>query len=180
MKKVIIIGSGGAGKSTFARRLGEVTGIEVIHLDNVYWSQNWTPMPDDEWAETVAAMVKGDSWIMDGNFGGTREIRMAACDTIIWLDMPRSLCLYRVLKRFVRYRNTSRPDMAKGCNERLDWDFLKWVWNYPNRRPALNDQFNKFPDKRLIILRSDREVERFLDSVAEAAKDGVETSRICH
>jgi adenylate kinase family enzyme len=175
MKRIIVIGSGGSGKSTLARRLGPILGIDVIHLDTIYWSAGWQPMPDDKWAETVKRLTKRESWIMDGNFGGTREIRMAACDTIIWLDMPRSVCLYRVLKRRVTYRRGSRPDMAEGCNERLDWDFLKWIWNYPKRRPALYAQFNKFPDKRLIILRSDLEIENFLISLAEAADDGMET-----
>ena len=162
MKRVIIIGSGGAGKSTLARRLGEVTGIEVIHLDSIYWRPNWTPTPKEEWIETIGSLVQRDSWIMDGNFGGTRELRMEACDTIIWLDTPRRICFYRALKRFVTYRDRVRPDMAEGCREKFDRGFLHWIWNYPKRIPALMEQFAKYPDKRLIVIRSKRDAEQLL------------------
>ena len=170
MKRIIIIGSGGAGKSTLARRLGEVTGIEVIHLDSLFWRPNWTPTPEEEWSEIVASLVKRDSWIMDGNFGGTREIRMAACDTIIWLDTPRRVCLYRALKRLVTYRNRTRPDMAVGCNEKFDWEFFKWIWNYPKRIPRLKEQFARYGDKRLIIIRSKGEMEQMLQTAGTSAK----------
>ena len=165
MKRVIIIGSGGAGKSTIARRLGEATGIDVIHLDSLFWRPNWSPTPKEEWAAKVAELVSRDSWIMDGNFGGTRELRMAACDTIIWVDTPRSVCLYRALKRVLKYRNRSRPDMADGCNEKLDLDFLRWIWNYPKRIPVLKAQFAEHSDKTLVVIRSESDVEQLLKSV---------------
>ena len=99
MKKIIIIGSGGAGKSTFARRLGEILNIEVLHLDKLYWQPNWTEPSKIEWQKTVEEMLIQDAWIMDGNFGGTMEMRIEASDTVILLDLPRTVCLYRVLKR---------------------------------------------------------------------------------
>ena len=99
MKKVVIIGSDGAGKSTLARRLGAATGIEVFHLDKLYWKPNWTKTPKDEWLKTVENLLCKDEWIMDGNFGGTMEIRLAACDTAIFLDFPRTVCTYCSFKR---------------------------------------------------------------------------------
>lgn len=93
-----MIGSGGSGKSTFSRRLGEITGLPVIHLDKLHWRPNWTPTPADEWREMVQTEIDREAWIMDGNFGGTREMRMKAADTIIMLDVPRWLCLYRIVK----------------------------------------------------------------------------------
>lgn len=163
MKRILVIGSGGAGKSTFSRKLGEVTGIDVIHLDSIYWRPNWEKTPKDEWESTVAELVRRDSWIMDGNFGGTREMRIKASDTVILLDIPRYICLYRVIKRAIAYRGKHRPDMAAGCNEKVDPEFLSWIWNYPRRgrRRAL-EEMEKFPDKRLVVLRSAREAEDFL------------------
>src|SRR5688572_15577903 len=114
MKRVVVIGSGGAGKSTFSRQLGEITGIQVIHLDNIYWQPNWVKTPEEEWKGVVAQLLTRDCWIMDGNFGGTRQMRLEACDTAIWLDMPRRICIYRILKRAVAYRGRNRPDMAEG------------------------------------------------------------------
>jgi adenylate kinase family enzyme len=166
MKKILILGSGGAGKSTFARCLGEVLNIDVIHLDRLYWRPNWEKTPKDEWAEAVRKAISGDSWIIDGNFGGTRRMRIEACDTVIILDLPRLKCLYRVVKRAVRYRGKSRPDMAEGCNEKIDLEFMTWVWNYPSRsRKVMLEQLEEFSDKKVIFLSSDREVDTFLKTL---------------
>lgn len=168
MKKIIVIGSGGSGKSTFSRRLGERTSIEVIHLDREYWRPNWEKTPVDEWEARVATILGRDSWIMDGNFGGTREMRMQAADTIIFLDIPRRVCLYRILKRTIQYYGRSRPDMAEGCDERFDLEFLLWLWNYPNRtRSRVIEASEKFPDKRFVRLRTTSEVEKFLSESFE-------------
>ncbi|MGB5013194.1 MAG: DNA topology modulation protein [Pyrinomonadaceae bacterium] len=163
MKRVIVIGSGGAGKSTFSRRLGDALGIEVIHLDQLYWQPNWVEPAKAEWAAKIESLVKRDSWIMDGNFGGTRTIRVKACDTVILLDLPRSTCTFRVLKRRWKYRGRNRPEMAVGCPEKIDLKFLLWVWNFPKKKkPGILAEFEHFPNKEIVILRSDREVEEFL------------------
>lgn len=166
MKKIIVIGSGGAGKSAFSRRLGNALNVEVIHLDKLYWKPNWEKTPKDEWARIVEELLAGESWVMDGNFGGTREMRMRACDTVVFLDIPRRICLYRILKRAVVYSGKTRPDMAEGCNERFDWEFVQWVWNYPNRaRPRIQSLLERFADKNIVVLRSTREFDNFLQSL---------------
>ncbi len=164
MKKIIIIGSGGAGKSTFARQLGAILKLEVIHLDSFYWSAGWVEMPKDSWRTTVEELLKRDSWIMDGNYGGTLDIRLAACDTVIFLDMPRLLCLWRVLKRLALYRKESRPDMAAGCPERVSWDFVKYIWDYPRKRkPAILEKLKSYSHaKQVATLKSQIEIESFL------------------
>lgn len=167
MKRVVVIGSGGAGKSTFSRKLGEATGIDVIHLDSEFWRPGWERTPQDEWEQKVAEMTLRDSWIMDGNFGGTREMRLRACDTVVLLDVPRSVCLYRVIKRAIAFRGRNRPDMAEGCNEKIDLEFLSWVWNYPNRgRKRVFEEMKQFPEKQFVVLRSTRESEGFLRDAA--------------
>ncbi|CAN5602655.1 DNA topology modulation protein [soil metagenome] len=166
MKKIVVIGSGGAGKSTFSKQLGVALDIDVIHLDSLYWQPGWVKMPKGEWNETVRRLTEGESWIMDGNFGGTREMRMRASDTVIFLDIPRRVCLYRVLKRVVVYNGRTRHDMAEGCNERLDLEFIAWVWNYPNRgRRNFFKEIEQFRDKNIVILRSVREISRFIQTV---------------
>ena len=163
MKKIIIIGSSGAGKSTFARRLGEVTGLEVIHLDRLFWKPNWTETPKDKWLEIVEDIVQGDSWIIDGNYSGTMEPRFKACDTVIFLETPRTVCIYRILNRVALYRPDSRPDMAAGCHEKFDWEFIKWVWGYPSRsKPKVEAFINRFQDKKIIRLKSKKDMENFL------------------
>ncbi len=163
MKKVVVIGSGGSGKSTFSRKLGDATGLPVVHLDQLYWHAGWVKTPADEWEEIVRREIDRPEWIMDGNFGGTRKMRLEACDTVILLDLPRYVCLYRVLKRTLRYRNRTRPDMTEGCRERFDPEFLLWVWNYPNggRARAEND-ISQVGSKDVYVLKSRQEIERFL------------------
>ena len=167
MKRVLVIGSGGAGKSTFARRLGERLGLPVIHLDKVFWRAGWVETPKDEWQRKVEELCAGDSWVMDGNYSGTLDVRLGACDTVVFLDLPRVLCTWRVLKRAVMYRDTPRPDMAPGCRENLQPKFLHWVWTYrKRRRPKILATLGRVAgEKRVIRLSSSAEVERFLAEV---------------
>ncbi|HEX8282278.1 MAG TPA: DNA topology modulation protein [Pyrinomonadaceae bacterium] len=164
MKRVLVIGSGGAGKSTLSRRLGEALGLEVIHLDVEHWRPGWVETPKDEWARKVDELCRRDSWVMDGNFSGTLEPRLAACDTVVFLDLPRAVCVWRVFKRVLMYRKGTRPDMAEGCHEQFDMKFLLWVWNYPERtRPKVLALLEKYGEgKKLVHLRSGAAVERFL------------------
>jgi adenylate kinase family enzyme len=168
MKRVLVIGSGGSGKSTFARRLGELLNIEVKHLDSFYWRPGWQETPKEEWLNTVRELTSEDSWIMDGNFGGTLEFRIQQCDTIVFLDLPRLLCLWRIAKRRLLYRGRSRPDMTEGCPEKLDWEFVDWVWNYPRRsRPKVLKLLQEHSGTRRIVwLRSRTGVKRFLDELS--------------
>ncbi|HJS52811.1 MAG TPA: DNA topology modulation protein [Pyrinomonadaceae bacterium] len=167
MKRVIVIGSGGAGKSTFARRLGEVTGLPVIHLDSHFWRPNWEPTPKDEWKAKVEELIKGETWIIDGNFGSTRELRMQAADTIIMLDLPRRVCMYRAIKRAILYYGKKRPDMGEGCTEKIDLEFLLWIWNYPKQgKLRAFEEFERQTNKRLITLKDSRDIESFLKEIA--------------
>ena len=168
MTKIAIIGSGGSGKSVLARQLGGLLNIEVVHLDAVHWKPGWVEPPDDEWRETVESLVTGESWIIDGNYGGTMEIRLSAADTVIFLDFPRWLCVLRVIKRRFQYRGRDRPDMAPGCPEKIDWAFLKWVWGYRTRsRPRVLQRLEQYrADKRVIILRGAAGVRSFLRELA--------------
>jgi adenylate kinase family enzyme len=164
MKRVIVIGSGGAGKSTFARKLAGVTGLPLIHLDRLYWRPGWIETPRDEWERIVRETVAGDEWIIDGNFGGTMEIRLGACDTVVLLDVPRFTCIRRAIKRRVTHIGRSRPDMADGCNEKIDFEYLLWLWRFPNA--SLRELERRLAGVegrvRIVRLRSDRETEEFL------------------
>lgn len=163
MKRVVVVGSGGSGKSRFSSDLGRSTGLPVIHLDREFWRPGWEKTPKEEWKNRVSELLAGDRWIMDGNFGGTREMRLRAADTVIFLDLSRLLCLYRILKRTIKHFGKSRPDMAEGCYERLDLGFIFWIWNYKDRsRTRLMAELESISEKRVIILRNRRQVKEFL------------------
>jgi adenylate kinase family enzyme len=169
VKRIAIIGSGGSGKSTLARQIGERLGIEVIHLDALFWRPGWVETPREEWRLRQAELVQRESWVMDGNYGGTLDIRLAAADTIIFLDLPRLVCLRRVVLRALRYAGRSRPDMAPGCEERLSWPFFRWVWEYPSsRRPGILHMLEMYaPGRRIVRLRSSQDVRSFVASLRE-------------
>jgi len=166
MKRVLVIGSGGSGKSTFARRLGERLNIEVKHLDRFYWRPGWQQPPKEEWLNTVKELTSDGFWIIDGNFGGTLGTRIQRSDTIVFLDLPRLLCLWRIAKRRVLYRSRSRPDMGEGCPEKLDWEFIRWIWGYSRTsRPKVVRLLREHSSsKQIVWLRSTAEVETFLAS----------------
>jgi adenylate kinase family enzyme len=164
-QRVAIIGSGGAGKSTLARQLGEITGLPVVHLDAHFWKPGWVPTPNVEWDEAVTELAAGERWILDGNYGRTMELRFARADTVVFVDYSRWLCCYRAVKRRVQYAGRSRPDMTEGCEEKIDLEFLKWIWNYPaSRRPGIVARLDELraEGKRVSRLRHPREARRFL------------------
>lgn len=164
MKKILVIGSGGAGKSTLAKKLGGILGINVIHLDALYWQPGWVEPAKAEWVATVDALLSREAWIMDGNYSGTLERRLAACDTVVFLDLPPLTCVWRVLKRLRRFHNTTRPDMAEGCREHFNLSFLLWVWNYRRRtRPKIVSLLKRCErEVRVIWLQSQAEIDEFL------------------
>ena len=165
MQRVVIIGCGGAGKSTLARQLGEKLNLPVVHLDKLWWKPGWVESSREEFDAKLAEELAKPQWIMDGNFNRTINQRIARCDTLIYLDFNRVTCLMGVLKRVLTTYGTVRPDMPEGCPERFDWEFLKWVWNFNrNNREKTYGQLVKLPADKVIILKNRREVRKFLQN----------------
>lgn len=133
MNRVIVLGSAGSGKSTLSRKLSKILNLPIIHLDKYFWKANWVPTPNEEWDKFVENLTMEEQWIIDGNYSRTMDIRIKRADLIIYLDIPRWLCLYQLLKRRIIYHNKTRPDMNEGCPEKIDFQFIKWVWNYRRR-----------------------------------------------
>ena len=153
MNKIAIIGSGGSGKSTLAKELGQILHLPVYHLDSLYWKPNWVPTPKTEWAQMMEALVAKETWIIDGNYGGTMDIRLNKADTIIYLDYPTYIPLYRVLKRRVQYHGKSRPDMGEGCEEKIDAQFIKWVLHYRrDKRPGILNKLNQLKATKEVLI----------------------------
>ena len=170
MKRITVIGPSGSGKSTLSRQLGEKLGLDVIHLDRHYWHPGWIGTPFSDWRSMVEAFVSQERWIIDGNYRSTLDVRMSASDTVVFLDLPRWVCVWRAMKRRLEYRHKPRPDMARGCKERiLDPNFpafLRGIWDYPNRaRPDVLSRLSKLDDKTQVVwLRKTHEVKAFLQS----------------
>lgn len=173
MERIIIIGCGGAGKSTLARQLGEKLDIPVVHLDRLFWKPGWVEETQEEFDRKLAAELEKTQWIMDGNFNRTMPQRVAKCDTIIYLDFSRFACLWGVVKRVLTTYGQVRPDMGDGCPERIDFDFLKWVWNYnKNKRERNYKLLNEAEHAQTIVLKNRRAVKRFLAQIYLISKSG--------
>lgn len=166
MKKISIIGSGGAGKSTLAVKLGKKLQIPVYHLDALYWKPGWVETEREKWRSIQEDLCSQDSWILDGNYGATLDVRLKSSDTIIFLDINPYLCLARVIWRSIRSYGQTRSDMAEGCREQFDLGFYKWILNYPvNKKPGIMNQLKALPrDKKVIVLNSPSQVKRFLEN----------------
>ena len=168
MQRIMIIGCGGAGKSTLARQLGEKLNLPVVHLDKLFWKPGWEHIPREEFDKLHREALAGEKWILDGNYNRTMEERIRYCDTVIYLDFSCFACLMGVAKRILTTYGTVRPDMGDGCPERIDLDFLKWVWNF-NRKKRQDTYrlLNETDGIEKIVLKNRRAVKRFLKEVDE-------------
>ena len=167
MRRILIVGNSGGGKSTLARRLGEKLSLPVIHLDVIYWKPGWIEAGDDIFRADVARAIQAPAWVCDGNFSDTWDIRMPAADTIIWLQQPRLLCLLRAMWRVVTYRGRrTRPDMAPGCNEKFDLKFYRYIWTFEAKvAPRLEAALAEFGrHARVVRLRGNAEIASFLEN----------------
>ncbi|HKP19072.1 MAG TPA: isopentenyl transferase family protein [Gaiellaceae bacterium] len=167
MRRVVVLGPGGAGKSDFSRALARRTGLPVVHLDRLFWRPGWKPAPRDEAVGDLAAAIRADRWILDGNFLDAGDARFERADTVVFLDLPRATCLWRVLRRLVRDRRRDRVDLPDGCREGFDPALLRWIWRYPREdRPRVLGVLGEL-DGRVAVHRlcSSAEVRRYLESV---------------
>ena len=159
MKKIIVVGCPGSGKSTFARGLSEKLGIPLFHLDMMYWNSDKTTVGREVLIERQAAVIKTDEWIIDGNYGSTMEMRLVACDTVFFLDYPTDICIEGIKKR----RGKARPDMPWVETEE-DEEFMDFVRNYNEiQRPKVIALLEKYKDKSIFIFKSREEASLFLN-----------------
>lgn len=164
MERILIIGCGGAGKSTLARQLGDKLNIPVVHLDQIWWAPgNWQHMEREEFDKLVLAELEKPQWILDGNFNRTIPMRMEKCDTVIYLDFSRFACMVSWIGRVLKNWGHARDDMAEGCAEWFDPEMAKWIWNFnKNNRENYYRLLNEAEGVETIVLKNRRAVKKFL------------------
>lgn len=169
MQRVMVMGSSGSGKSTFARRLSNLTGLPFVSLDALYWQPGWQPSELEAFGLKAREAANGPGWVMDGNYirFGAGELRRQLADTVIWFDLPRYVCMTGIMKRIIGSYGQVRPEMAPGCPERIDLEFIRYVWTYrQQQRPGLLEFFEGLrADQDLICFNSRKQADDYLVSL---------------
>lgn len=167
MKKIMVIGCPGSGKSTLSRKLHNITKIPLYHLDMMFWNEDKTTAKKSVFLERLSEVLTKDSWIIDGNFSSTMEQRMNECDTVIFLDYPTDVCLDGVEKR----RGKPRGDIPWIETEE-DEEFTEFIKTFNvSRKPAILELLDKYKEKNILIFKSREEADRFLNECEGKSED---------
>ena len=159
MKKAIVIGCPGGGKSTFARALSERAGLPLVHLDMLYWNADKTTVEKEVFLERLQDAMAGNEWIIDGNYGGSMELRLKECDTVFFLDYPVKVCLEGIRSR----RGKPRSDMP-WTEEKDDEEFIAFIKDFNGvSRPKILALLEKYKEKDIFIFKSREEAEEYLE-----------------
>lgn len=168
-KRIAIIGNAGSGKSVLAQKLHTILKLPVYHLDQYFWKPGWVEPDRSEYEKVHNALCDKHEWIIDGMNLRYLDYRAHKADVLIFLDLPRFRCLWNTFKRTCAYYGIETPSSAKGCVERFNGEyirFIKWVWNFKKKYPALiKEILNRYPNNKLYVMTSHAEVEEFLDSL---------------
>lgn len=169
MRRVAVFGTTGSGKSWLAERLAERAGLRVVELDALFWGRDWQPAPVDLFRHRVERETTGEGWIVVGNYGQVRDLVWRPADTLVWLDLPLPLVLSRLMRRTVKRAVTREELWGTGNRETLSNAFLSRnsILLYALKTHRLNrERFVRecealAGEKRVVRLRSRRDVERF-------------------
>lgn len=176
MNRVVVVGSSGAGKSTLARRLAQQLDVPRVELDALFHQPGWTELPDHEFRVRVTAAVAAPRWVVDGNYRQVRDIIWGRADTVVWIDLPRPLVVWRVVRRTAG-RVLVRRELWNGNRERLgnalSWDpersIIRWSWTqYAATRERIKTYVDDPRNAHLTVhrLRSRSEVRKFMKQAA--------------
>lgn len=164
MKKVIIIGGNGSGKTTFAYKLAEKTKLPLVHTDSIYWQDNWKSVSREEFDGILRKELKKEEWIIDGNNIRSIPERLEVCDTVFYFDFPSFVCLWGVVSRCVKNYGKSRSDMGGYCPERLGFNFYKQVLFFNRRnRKRLYAMIEEAKHAECVVFKNRRQVAEYLD-----------------
>lgn len=161
MKKIIVIGCPGAGKSTFSRALQKRTNLPLFYLDMLFWKADKTTVSREEFDERLGEILQQDRWIIDGNYGRTLELRLKECDTVFFFDLPVDVCLQGARSRIGKVRE----DMP-WVEQELDEDFHRWILDFPQRElPHIYALLEQYPDKKIVVFHSHEQVNEYLQTI---------------
>jgi len=166
MRRIVVVGCPGSGKTSLALKPGRTLALPVVHLDVLYWRPGWKACDKASFRVRVAEAIRGDDWVVDGSFSELAlDLTLARADTLIVIERPRWLCQWRIAWRSAFDRSGPRPDLSEGCPEKFDWKLMREAWRYDvDRRPAIEVERVKYGGHVAIVrLTSDWQIENFVE-----------------
>ncbi|SCB17058.1 AAA family ATPase [Rhizobium hainanense] len=170
--RILVMGCSGGGKSTLSQKIAARFGLTYVSIDrDVLWLPGWVQRDKLEQRAIIAAKVQGERWIMDGTNPSTFDIRLPCTDFVIWVRMPRLLCIWGAISRWIKWMGRTRPEMAPGCIEKIDWEFLRFIWTFEGKFTprVLAGLAQHGPDVPVLQLTSRRQMSELLDLLAKSA-----------
>lgn len=165
--KIQICGFSASGKSTFSKELGKYYNAPVLHLDTIHFGPNWEIIPDEVMEQKTKIFLQNDSWIIDGNYTKVAPNRFEECDLLFYFDFNRFTCIRNAYRRYRKYQHTTRDDMAKGCDETLDWEFINWILfrgRTHKKKKYFKNLKKKYADK-FIVFHNHKQVDAYLNKL---------------
>jgi adenylate kinase family enzyme len=170
VERVVVLGMSGAGKSTVATAVGRGLDLPVYHLDAIQWKPGWVARDPEELVTAVRALAAGDRWVIDGNYSSAAfDERLERADAVVVLQVSRKVALWRVLGRFWRHRGRTRPDLGEGKPEKLDWDFVRWIWDWERTHPRFIENVRQRAGaKPVLVAQGARDAAWIVDQLRRA------------
>lgn len=168
MNRVLIIGSNGAGKTTFSYALAQKTGLPLIHIDQIYWQTGWQVTPSEEIDLAVLEYAQGPRWIIEGNNIRSLHLRLPFADTLFWFEFSPLVCLWNILLRHFQWLGKTRPDLPDGCESHLTLAFLRSAWGFNRKnRQTLQTLLQQHPHLRAVRFTRRAQVKAYLTRLSE-------------
>jgi adenylate kinase family enzyme len=172
MRRVLVMGCSGSGKSTFARELAGKLDLPFVSIDRIYWQPGWREPVISDFTTRMMLEAEKPAWVMDGNYitNGAGALRRERADTLIWFDLPRWICMLGIIRRSVVSYGNVRPEMAPGCPEKFDLEFWRYVWTYRDRQRAKEVSYfaGLRADQRFVTFKRRAQAQAFLAEMKAA------------
>ena len=164
--RILVMGCSGGGKSTLSQEICARLDLPYVSMDReFFWLPGWVKRDKAEERALIAAKVAEERWLIDGTAPSSFDLRLPRTEFVLWVRMPRWLCIWGALSRALRWLGRSRPDMAPGCPERIDWEFLRYIWDWERKfaPKVLAGLAQHGPDVPVLQLKSRGEMRQLLD-----------------
>ena len=165
IKRIAILGISGAGKTSFAKQLAHKINLPLYHMDSLYWQENWTLVPQEEWQKQEQQIIEKEKWIIEGYIDPQTTNRLVRADKVIFLDYSGTYCATNILKRSLKYSNVKRPELPENCFDTFNFKFFFTVLRRKERKEICEILANLNVSEKLLIFKTPKQTEKWLKSL---------------